>query len=609
MGRLADSTETLLYTNLSDKSAGLLAAIMLGRTGGLTPEQRDAFQRAGLMHLFAVSGLHAGLIAGLIVLLASIFGFGPRGRAIVVLFGLALFCALTGFRSSVLRAALLVGVFMLQPLVRREVEPLSALATVALLLLLLRPRALWQLDFQLSFLCALTLVFISPGVVAIQEQLGPRLGWKLPARIAIRFLQVAFASACIQLALAPMLAGQFGVVSLIAPLANAIILPFAAPILGVGFGAALVAQAAPELGAGLIGLLDWPVAGIGHAASLFAAIPGAALEGLTPWPVWAIGFYYLLLTAGRWVRLRRHFTPVDGALPAAFCSAFALGFLLWFPVFRPEAPRVRVTFLDVGQGDAILVETRDGATMLVDAGPERGQSLVRELDARGVDRLDLLVLTHADADHAGGAPSVIQAFRPGHLAVGGSLAETLIWEDVAQAVGDRQIPVLQVLRGAALQLAPDVRAEVLHPTPDFLEEGDERNAASIVLRLTVGEVSFLLTGDADFDSETAMLTHLPEEQLRSAVLKAGHHGSASSSSMPFLAAVRPAHAIISCGRDNRYGHPAPEVLARLAEMGVQVWRTDRQGTLIFETDGEIVWLRVERIDSAAEPKQLAQSGE
>ncbi|MCB2155417.1 DNA internalization-related competence protein ComEC/Rec2 [bacterium] len=598
MGRLSDSTEELLNENLSTNSASLLSAIMLARTGGLSEQQRHDFQRAGLMHLFAVSGLHAGLIAGLIVLVAAMLGLGPRSRAIVVLVGLLVFCTLTGFRSSVLRASLLVGVFVLQPLVRREVEPLSALSSVALVLLVFRPRALWQLDFQLSFLCALTLVLASPGVIAIQEHLGPKLGWKLPARIAIRWLQLAFVSACLQLALAPIVAGPFGMVSLIAPIANALILPFAAPILGVGFLGALLHPIAPEMAAGLVGLLDWPVAGLSMATTLFARVPGGAIEGLAPWPAWAIGIYYLILLSGRWMRLRRHFSPVDGAWSVGLTAIFALVFLIWFPLLQPIDRTARVTFLDVGQGDAVLVETGDGVTMLVDAGPERGQSLVRELRAIGVDHLDTLVLTHADADHVAGAPALMDAFPVGRLVVGGSLATTKSWVSVAESVDRHRIPVVQVSRGDVLHLSSGIQADVLHPTAEFLDEGDERNAASVVLRVSVGETSFLLTGDADFDSESDMLAHLPEANLRSVVLKAGHHGSASSTSMPFLGTVRPAHAVISCGRNNRYGHPAPEALARLQEMGVRIWRTDRQGTLSFESDGEHLWVRVERLTDA-----------
>ncbi|MBI5154056.1 ComEC/Rec2 family competence protein, partial [Candidatus Poribacteria bacterium] len=494
MRRTADWMEDRINAGLPAAQAALLDAIMLGRTAGLSSEQQTDFQRSGLIHLFSVSGLHAGLVAVLIGGFAGLIGFGPRLRAILVIGGLVAFASLTGMRSPVLRATLLAAVFVIQPLVKREVEPLAALSSVALILLVLRPRSLWQLDFQLSFLCALTLVFVIPGALTIEERLGPRLGWSLPARAVVSAAQVGFISVCIQAALAPLLAASFGEVSIIAPVTNMLVLPFAGIVMGTGFAAMLVSLAWPGAGELMLAALAWPLSGGETIAGLLADIPGASLSIPQPWPVWAAGLYYLALLGGGWLRLRPRMSPWDGLWPAARHAGLAALVAIWLPLLRPAAPELRVTFLDVGQGDSILVEAGDGDTMLVDTGPPREGATVRELRRRGIRRLDLLVLTHADADHVGETEEIVRQFHPSRICVGGSGSGSELWAGLRGAVKYFDVPVLELRRGASISLSPNVRADVLHPVEQFLEEGDERNDASVVLRISAGEVSFLLTG-------------------------------------------------------------------------------------------------------------------
>ncbi len=594
MGCLGDGLESQIKSHLSTHEGALLAAVMLGRTGSLSPAQRHAYQRTGLMHLFAVSGLHAGLVAVILAGIVGLLGFGPRGRAVVVIVGLVLFCALTGFRSSALRASLLAVVFFLQPLVRREIEPLGLLSTVAIALLLLRPRALWQLDFQFSFLCALTLVVVLPGAINIETWFGEKFSNSWRWSLLVRMVQIIFVSTCIQIALAPLVMTHMGQFSLIAPLANAFVLPVIGIIMACGYFGALVGFVVPTLGEFFLGALDFPLAAIDSIAFSLSKVPGAALASFSV-PVIGMGAYYLLLLGGRWLRLRPRFTVFDGFGSGATHALVAFALLLWLPFVTPARELLTVRFLDVGQGDAILLQTREGVSMLIDAGPPRNSALSNELKRLGIEHLDLLVLTHADADHIGGAADLLNEYQPGKILVGGSLADTEVWHDLSAAVDFRDIPVSEVRRGVRFDLAPDVHVEVLHPADEFLQNGADRNDASVVMRVEAGEVAFLFTGDAEFDAEADLLRQVDSNQLLATVLKAGHHGSSSSSAMPFIAAVRPRVAVISCGRGNRYGHPHPDVLARFAELGTEVWRTDRQGTVTISTDGQRLNVYAERM--------------
>jgi competence protein ComEC len=591
---LGDDIQAALREQVGGGNAAILSAMLLGRTEGLTPLQRERFRRAGLMHLFAVSGLHTGVIAVSLLAAASALGLGVRLRVVVVLGGLLFFVALSGFRPSAMRAALVFSVFLVQPLLRREIDPLGALSSVALVLLAASPRLLWMVDFQMTFLCALALTAALPGATCIEENLGPRLGWTWWGGTIIGALQTIFVSTAVQLALAPILVGRFGEFSLVAPLANVLALPVAGLMIPCAAAGLVLLPVIGFAGSALLAASDVMAWLISLAATACAGLPSAALTVALPWPPWAVGGWYALLLAGRWVLLRPRFTPFDGAASATVCMVGALAVAVWVPVLAPRGPLLRATFLDVGQGDAILLEIRDGERVLVDAGADRSGAIVRELHALGIRSIDTLVLTHADADHIGGADHVLEHFDVGRVLTNGLGAGTGEWASLAREALYREVPVTSLERGAIVDLGGGVRAEVLHPAGRFVHESADRNEASIVLRVVARDFRLLLTGDAEHDAEADMLAAFGPDALMADVLKAGHHGSKSSTTMPFLVAVAPEAAVLSCGRGNRYGHPSPDVMARLAEMGVETWRTDLQGNVVIETDGMGWWGSAER---------------
>jgi competence protein ComEC len=213
------------------------------------------------------------------------------------------------------------------------------------------------------------------------------------------------------------------------------------------------------------------------------------------------------------------------------------------------------------------------------------------LRGQGLDALDLVLVTHADGDHIGGLPDLLESFTVRGLAFADSPEDAEIWESIQPLLDKRSIPVLRPGAGQRLQAnLPELRIDVLHPDSVGEGFGGDRNTRSVVLRLQWRRFSLLLPGDADGEAETRILDRFDPATLRSTILKAGHHGSASSSTVPFLQAVRPQWVVFSCGRHNRYGHPDPAVLLRCQEAGAAIHRTDRHGALVLETDGETLWL-------------------
>ena len=260
-----------------------------------------------------------------------------------------------------------------------------------------------------------------------------------------------------------------------------------------------------------------------------------------------------------------------------------------------------VSYIDVGQGDSAFVRLPDGKTLLIDGGEaEYGQTVIDCLEAAGAERIDYLVATHPHSDHIGGLPAVIGRFEIGAVFMPKAQSNTKIFEKLLVSIQDRGVKINTARSG--VRLFPDasfsggmLRAEFVAPCGDSYSD---LNNYSAVLRLAYGDTAFLFTGDAESISEKEMLSAHSSEELRSNVLKVGHHGSGYSSTETFLKAVSPQYAVISCGAGNKYGHPESSALDRLSDTGAAVLRTDQLGTILMSSDGKTV-----TVDKKSAPQQ------
>lgn len=601
MGRVADRQERLILNWLPAREGAVLLAMTLGRTHRMAREQSEPFRRTGLLHIFSVSGLHTMLVGGVVMGLLRMTGARPWTKFIVMAIFLAGFASIVGLRTPVLRAALLLMAWEGRDLLRRPVEPMACLGSVGALLAILIPRSVWQVDFQMSFLCAMTIALAGPWMLALQRTLGRRLGWGWGARIVTRSAQVVCLSALIQLMLSPVLLAIWGEVSVMAPIANMILLP----VLAMTTQAAFVLLALSELTGGVAaeGLrwLYYPLAASEWTAGLLAGPRLGVVEGAA-WPPLFSMLLYALLFGSAFFAARRKAQPrplIRDYAPAAMAMA---ALFLWLPIFQTRTRALEIYFLDVGQGDAILIVSPSGRAALVDAGPDAAAwEIPRMLRQRGVRSLDFVVATHADADHIGGMAELMDAVPVGRLYVGGSTATSPDYEELEESVRRLGLPVASVARGATIPFDEGASVTVLHPSPEFASEPGERNNASIVLMVEFAGRRVLLTGDAEAEAENSMIA--AGLDLRCDVLKAGHHGAATSTGMAFLAAAQPGVAVMSCGRNNRYGHPSTNTMARLAEVGCRVLRTDADGTirLAIDSAGGMRWNTTRRSGALAAP--------
>ena len=519
-------------------SAGLLGGLVLGARTALPADVQDAFRSAGVFHILAVSGFNVALLAGVVWTVVRTTGGGRRAAAAAGIAAVVGFAAVVGPEPSVIRATIMGVLVLAAVLLDREASVTNSLALAALVILAARPGDLLDPGFQLSFAA-------TAGIV-----LAP-----LPRHGIAAALAVSLAA---QLAVLPVTLVHFNQVSTVGVVANLAAVPLAAAATVLGL-LAVVATAISEVSAAAVFGAVWPpLLLLRTVAALAAAVPGAVVHWPAPDPV-AIGAYIAALAsalaAWRWRARPAACRMLGGIAALALVSAAVLAAL---PVLTRGDGRLHVSVLDVGQGDAIIVETPDGSAIVVDAGaggPSRldlGERAVAPfLWNRGILTLHATLTTHQDVDHAGGMAALRRLF---------SVRET--WDD---APGSRS-------HGGALltSIVPDVASA----------RGNDRAS---VLRVELGLASVLLAADVETRGERALIdAGIP---LSATVLKVGHHGAATSSTVPFLAAVRPSVAVISVGARNPYGHPDAGVIARLAASGARVYRTDRDGAVLIDTDG------------------------
>jgi competence protein ComEC len=550
--------------------APLARALLIADQREIPSEMRDRYASAGLVHMLSISGLHVAVIAAAMELLFQV-GRLPRRVALLGAFvATGVYVAVIGAPPPALRSAAMLGVTMISRLAQRPTSPWAAWA-IGAFIPLVAPRTVVDVGYQLSVLgmCAL----VAAGSLWRRHLATHLTGWK--ARIGRELVTSLVACAVT----APLVAWVFGRVSLIAPVSNLIAAPvitLAQPVLflalllaPLGWAARFVAQAVHPL----LFAFDW----IAWSA---ASVPGAAIM-VTTTAVTAVLAACAALSLVVACVSRYPARPMIAAVGS-------LALIVVVPAV-PLGPTsgVELHVLDVGQGDAILLRTDAGRWVLFDAGPawngsDAGRRVIIPYVLRRGGSLESFVLSHPHNDHVGGAASVLSAMHPRtywDAAFAGG-AETYIGS--LAVARDEGIDWHRVHPGDSIQI-DGVTVSFLAPDSVWTVGLKDPNLASTIALVRYGMVRFLLVGDAERAEEDWLLAH--HAQLGADVLKVGHHGSSTSSSDEFLAAVHPALAVISVGAGNKYGHPSGDVIHALALVGAEVLRTDEAGTIVVRSDG------------------------
>ena len=564
---------------LAARSAGLFGArapivnaLVFAPNASLDPDIRERYVRSGLAHLLSISGLHVGFLAAWLALLLRKLHLapGPRFAAMVLL--LAGYLWLLGLPPPAVRAGAMLVLAEFARLRQRVVAPRGTIALSALGVLLADPFALRSVGAWLSV----------AGIAAViwADRACAR------ERRVVRLVAPALAATLLT---APISAFTFGTVAPIGVLANLVAIPLA----GLAVPGLVLALALSWLMTSLARLVAGG-AGLGLAlldlvASTAAAVPGGHVVMVAGWAAAGLWAGVALVAWWLWRSPRR---PWLIAARVAFVTTILVATSLRDVVGLDACRCLTVHFLDVGQGDAAALRTPNGRWIVIDAGPRTPESdagrriVVPFLRRQGASRVAVAVATHGDADHLGGMPAVVEAFDPELvLEPGEPLGRPLYLEFLAR-VEESDARWHPARAGDRIEL-DGVTLEVLSPDSLWMALPLDVNEHGVVLRVSYGAVRLLFQADAGLPVEARLAGRVGAVEL----LKVGHHGSRSATSDGWLDELAPHEAVISVGRHNRYGHPTPEVLARLAAHGITVLRTDEGGTITFSTDGHGARLR------------------
>jgi len=575
----------------------LFRALILGERQGITPALREPFNRTGLGHILAVSGLHIGLVAGFAYFLLRWTFYRSYRLALTLdvrklaalltclpVIGYAL---LAGFQLSTQRAMIMVLAYLASIVLGRERDVWSTLSLAGLIILLLDPKALFSISFQLSFLAVIGILWLTPAILRWFCPTPDPLDEKRPSRHRILdyFIGLAAVSASAAFFLLPVTAAYFHRIPLVSIPANVTTLP----ILGMWvIPAGLLSSAAlpfsTDLAAFFLQIGEWGLAVMMWIIQFWAGLSWSSIWTVTPNLFEILIFYFLIVSIFffrrfRWARI--------GLAAAIVLTLGDVAYWVYEVRFNPD---LRVTFLDVGKGNAALVSFPGGKKMLIDGGGftsdtfDVGEMVVAPyLWHSKIMRVDYLVLSHPQADHMNGLRFIARHFHPEELWVNGDRVETPSYRELMQIIDDRDIRKILPSDLKGSMEINGVRIQLLHPDPDrpisgIKDEGKRLNNHSLVLKISYANTSFLFPGDIETPGEKAVVARFGEV-VQSDVLLSPHHGSKTSSSKEFLEAVKPLLCIISSGEREPRNFPHPTVLKRLEEIGCDVLPIARVGAV------------------------------
>lgn len=548
------------------ESGAFAAALLLGDRTGISYEIDTAFKVSGISHIIAVSGLHISILFGLLYTLLA------RRRILSCLLGIPimfLFAAMAGFTPSITRACIMQSLMLIALALDREYDGRTALAVAVLVMLIGNPLVVLSVSFQLSVGCIAGILLFSEKIRQYLLNIGHKFIKKEYKRLNQLYGRLS-ASVSVSLSATvmtvPLVAHYFGCISLVSVLTNLLTLWIISFIFYGILACLLISLMSMGIGQFLAGFLAIPIWYVTGAASLLSRFPMAGLYVADSYTVaWMVGAYAIL---GIFLLQKRK-------QPMLLLTGLVFALLLaqLFSWLEPLQDDFRVTMLDVGQGQSVLLQS-DGKTFLVDCGGDNGEEAAditaEALLIQGISRLDGIIVTHYDADHADGVPYLLSRIRTDRLILPKGEGS----QEITESISSSAVKLVEYVDEDVVYTFGSTAMTLFAP---FSHESDNENSICILFQRK--DCGILITGDRGFAGESELMQTyaLPEVD----VLVAGHHGSAGSTSEELLAAISPEYAFISVGEGNRYGHPADEVLERLRKAGCTVYRTDLHGTIIF----------------------------
>ena len=557
----------MLESAMPSEDSAAIFAMLFGGYGGLRAELIESFTTVGLIHILSVSGSHMSILAAAAGALASLLKLRRTTKFLIGCSIIIAYAILSGCVPPVIRSAATACLTFFALAFNRQRDARRLLTIVALIMLLHNPLLLFHISFQLSFTATAGILFLSPMINRALERFNPNDN-KFLSAVSMSIACTLGATILPQ----PVVAWYFNQLSISSLLANLIVTPILEMIIVVGLAAGMIAFVLPPLAKIICVALSLAFGAAYELTLQLARLPASSVYFPTLQPVAAVAYYALIAVIVRRSTLLKYCLLL-------MLVAVPIGFVI------DRDDDMRVHFIDVHQGDCALVITPNGRAMMFDTGGIRehtydvgGRVVVPYLKHFGVTKLDYIFLSHSHEDHCEAVGSILKKMPVDHI-ITSSEPKSLYANAFGMSETD---PDLEVIRPAIEDEIFDidgVKVEVIY-APKF-KEGGGANEFSNVYRVSYGRASFLFTGDLIVEGEQEIL----DRNIKSTVLKVGHHGSVTSSGEDFLRAVEPKYAVICVGANNTFGHPRQQIIERLNELGIAIKRTDLDGSIVFSTDG------------------------
>ncbi|HAJ33881.1 MAG TPA: DNA internalization-related competence protein ComEC/Rec2 [Candidatus Atribacteria bacterium] len=562
----------------------LLIGMLLGEKNFIPPALKEVFTEAGIMHILAVSGLHVGIIAMALLAFLSVLRLPKKLKLITLILILIMYASITGYRPSVLRATIMFIILIGGKLINRNRNLNISLFFAAFLILLLNPLILYDAGFLLSFIVTFFIINLSP---ILQE---------LYSKIVVWIRNPLAVSTAAWIGIFPLSAYFFNKVSIISIVSNIFIIPLTGITVILGFVTFFIGMVSISL-AGVIANINYLLLNlITLIAKSFSLLPFAYVYVAQP-SILVIILYYLTVFFIIEMFCKKTLSQKIKKKTALIVLSITL-LIIIVQIFYP-ADNLKVNFINVGEGDCILIEAPNKINILIDGGgtPQSdfdvgSKIVIPYLRRKGINKIDLLILTHPHLDHLEGLLPILRRLKVDAVLDSGFICDVSEYREFISTIKEKNIPYYQTKSGDNYIFSKNMEMLILNPPhTSNLDNDSDFNNHSIVVKLYYKNSNFLFTGDIEREAEKRLLVW--QNRLNSDVLKLGHHGSSTSTTLEFLDKVDPVIAVITVGKNN-FGHPSQKVIERLEDKNIKIYRTDENGTVIIRTNGQEYWIRTLR---------------
>lgn len=568
------------------QSRAILQALLVGEKTALSPEVRDDFAKAGVIHLLAVSGLHVGFVLLIFMTIFGLFRLPYPIQVVLTILGLLFYTLLTEGKAPVLRATIMASTYLVGTLIERKTNPFNIIGLAGIIILFINPRTLFDVGFQLSFTAVISILFFYRKLTEL-PMISRALQTYARHPLIKSVLTILLVSLSAQIGTAPFTAIYFNRVPFLSLLVNIVAIPLIGVVISLGFATILaslvnlwVGQIYGTLNHEILSIFVKWIHSIGSAPFSYIYLP-------TPGLLQVVAYFSLIL-------FLFHLNHRLWRKRFVFIFLLCLNGIVWKAAIWNNADKLTWIQFDVRQGDAALLHLPRGKTVLIDGGNQtpyfdNGERVIAPyLRRKGIRYLDAVILSHPHNDHVGGLVYIVNHFKIGQILTAGTSFSSRLHHEFLEQIQNKQLNLRIVSAPDSLITFPGVQLTVLSPQNENLaSESIKKNSVnnqSLVIRILYGKNQILFMGDAEQEAEKSILSH--HYHVRSNAIKLGHHGSYTSSSDSFIRQVDPDIAVISVGENNRYGHPSEALIQSLRESGLHIYRTDRLGALIFQSNGQ-----------------------